>query len=225
MSSNWWTQVGDSWTSIWDKVANFLPNLVGAFLILIIGWIVAILVEKLLDRLFRALQLPTLFAMAKVEDLIKKSSTKLDTTGLLAATVKWILFLVAFIAAVNVLNLPTITLFLESILAYVPNVIAAVGILLIGTVLAHFLSNVISSTVKIGDIAFAQALSTIARYSIIIFAFVAALYQLNVAPAFLQTLVIGIVAFIAIAGGIAFGLGGQGVARDFLEKLRKDLQE
>jgi len=225
MSSNWWTQVGDSWTSIWDKVANFLPNLVGAFLILIIGWIVAILVEKLLDRLFRALQLPTLFAMAKVEDLIKKSGTKLDTTGLLAATVKWILFLVAFIAAVNVLNLPTITLFLESILAYVPNVIAAVGILLIGTVLAHFLSNVISSTVKIGDIAFAQALSTIARYSIIIFAFVAALYQLNVAPAFLQTLVIGIVAFIAIAGGIAFGLGGQGVARDFLEKLRKDLQE
>ncbi|PIP21888.1 MAG: hypothetical protein COX39_00540 [Candidatus Nealsonbacteria bacterium CG23_combo_of_CG06-09_8_20_14_all_40_13] len=225
MSSNWWTQVGNSWTSIWDKVANFLPNLVGAFLILIIGWIVAILVEKLLDRLFRALQLPTLFAMAKVEDLIKKSSTKLDTTGLLAATVKWILFLVAFIAAVNVLNLPTITLFLESILAYVPNVIAAVGILLIGTVLAHFLSNVISSTVKIGDIAFAQALSTIARYSIIIFAFVAALYQLNVAPAFLQTLVIGIVAFIAIAGGIAFGLGGQGVARDFLEKLRKDLQE
>jgi len=225
MSSNWWTQVGDSWTSIWDKVANFLPNLVGAFLILIIGWIVAILVEKLLDRLFRALQLPTLFAMAKVEDLIKKSSTKLDTTGLLAATVKWILFLVAFIAAVNVLNLPTITLFLESILAYVPNVIAAVGILLIGTVLAHFLSNVISSTVKIGGIAFAQALSTIARYSIIIFAFVAALYQLNVAPAFLQTLVIGIVAFIAIAGGIAFGLGGQGVARDFLEKLRKDLQE
>jgi len=225
MSSNWWTQVGNSWTSIWDKVANFLPNLVGAFLILIIGWIVAILVEKLLDRLFRALQLPTLFAMAKVEDLIKKSSTKLDTTGLLAATVKWILFLVAFIAAVNVLNLPTITLFLESILAYVPNVIAAVGILLIGTVLAHFLSNVISSTVKIGGIAFAQALSTIARYSIIIFAFVAALYQLNVAPAFLQTLVIGIVAFIAIAGGIAFGLGGQGVARDFLEKLRKDLQE
>jgi len=225
MSSNWWTQVGNSWTSIWDKVANFLPNLVGAFLILIIGWIVAILVEKLLDRLFRALQLPTLFAMAKVEDLIKKSGTKLDTTGLLAATVKWILFLVAFIAAVNVLNLPTITLFLESILAYVPNVIAAVGILLIGTVLAHFLSNVISSTVKIGDIAFAQALSTIARYSIIIFAFVAALYQLNVAPAFLQTLVIGIVAFIAIAGGIAFGLGGQGVARDFLEKLRKDLQE
>jgi len=225
MSSNWWTQVGDSWTSIWDKVANFLPNLVGAFLILIIGWIVAILVEKLLDRLFRALQLPTLFAMAKVEDLIKKSGTKLDTTGLLAATVKWILFLVAFIAAVNVLNLPTITLFLESILAYVPNVIAAVGILLIGTVLAHFLSNVISSTVKIGGIAFAQALSTIARYSIIIFAFVAALYQLNVAPAFLQTLVIGIVAFIAIAGGIAFGLGGQGVARDFLEKLRKDLQE
>jgi len=91
--------------------------------------------------------------------------------------------------------------------------------------LAHFLSNVISSTVKIGGIAFAQALSTIARYSIIIFAFVAALYQLNVAPAFLQTLVIGIVAFIAIAGGIAFGLGGQGVARDFLEKLRKDLQE
>jgi len=225
MSSNWWTQVGNSWTSIWDKVANFLPNLVGAFLILIIGWIVAILVEKLLDRLFRALQLPTLFAMAKVEDLIKKSGTKLDTTGLLAATVKWILFLVAFIAAVNVLNLPTITLFLESILAYVPNVIAAVGILLIGTVLAHFLSNVISSTVKIGGIAFAQALSTIARYSIIIFAFVAALYQLNVAPAFLQTLVIGIVAFIAIAGGIAFGLGGQGVARDFLEKLRKDLQE
>lgn len=225
MVSTWWSSLADSWTAIWQKVVNFLPNVLGAFLILVIGWVVAILVEKLIDKLLRAIQLQTLFELVKIEDLVKKAGSRLDGTALLAAVVKWILFLVAFIAAVNVLNLPTVTLFLEEVLGYVPNVVAAVGILLIGAVLAHYLAAIVRSSIKAGGIGFAQTLGSIVRYSILAFAFVAALYQLNIAPALIHTIFIGFVALIALAGGIALGLGGQGVAREILEKLRKDLQD
>jgi hypothetical protein len=220
-----WTNLGDTWTLIWDKIVNFFPNILGATLILVIGWAVAILVEKLVDRLLRAVQLQTLFQLAKIEDLVKKAGSKLDTTGLISALFKWIIFLVAFIAAVNVLNLPTVTYFLEGVLGYLPQVIAAIAILLIGAVLAHFIANIIKGSIKAGGVGFAQTLSTIARYVILIFAVITALYQLNIAQGMLNTLFIGLVALLAIAGGLALGLGGQGVAKEYLEKLRKDLED
>lgn len=221
---DWTSAVSTSWSVIWERFINFLPNLIGAVIILVVGWILGMVVALLIDRLFRIIGLQTLFEKAKVEDIIKKGDVDKDATALLASVAKWIIYLVAFIAASSTLKLPDVANFLNSILAYIPQAVAAGAILLIGLILAHFLSSVIKGSVKAGGLASADAIAIIIRYSIIIFTFLAVLSQLGIAQNFIGTMFIGVVAFLAIAGGLSFGLGGQGVAQEWLEKLRKDLK-
>jgi hypothetical protein len=221
---NWLTVTSDAWLLIWDKFLNFLPSLIGAVIILIIGWIVGMIVETAIDRLFRLVGLQALFEKAKVEDVLKKADVEKDATGLLASVVKWIIYLVALIAASNTLSLTAVSDFLNSILAYIPQVVIAVAIVLIGLVLAHFLGAVIKGSVKLASLAFADTLSLVVRYSIIIFTVLAALAQLGIAANMINTLFIGLVAFLAIAGGLAFGLGGQSAAKEWIEDVKKELK-
>lgn len=221
---DWITAVSNSWTTIWERFVNFLPNLIGAIVILIFGWIIALLVALLIDRVFRIIGLQTLFERAKIEDILKKADIAKDTTALLSAVAKWIIYLVSFIAAADTLKLPEVAYFLDRILAYIPAVIASGAILLIGLVLANFLSNVVKGSMMAASFASAEAVAAIVRYATIIFTFLAVLVQLGIAESLLRTLFIGVVAFLAIAGGLAFGLGGKDTAQEVLEKIRKELK-
>ncbi len=222
--TNWTTNIADSWNTIWARFVNFLPNLIGAIIILVVGWIVGLLVALVLDRFFRIIGLQTLFEKAKVEDILKKANIEKDGSALLASVAKWIIYLVAFIAAANVLQLTNVASFLDSILAYVPNVVAAGAILLIGLVIANFLGNVIRASMTAGGFGSPEAVSSVVRYAIIIFTFLAVLYQLGLASALIQTMFVGLVAFLAIAGGLAFGLGGKDAAKEFVDKVKKELK-
>lgn len=214
--------VTESLQDVVTRVVTFIPNLVGAAIILVLGWIVAALLEWAVDNVIRAVGLQTLFERVKVEDVVKKTEAKKDTTGLIAAVVKWIILLVAFIAAADSLNLPQVSEFLNNILAYVPNVVAAAAILIIGAIFAHFMAKVVAGVTMASRLEFAELASSTTRYAILVFTVLAALSQLGIATAFLQTLFTGFVAALAIAGGLAFGLGGQGAAKEWLEKFRKE---
>lgn len=222
--TDWTTTVQDSWISIWDRFVHFLPNLIGAMIIVIVGWIVGLILNMVVDRLFRIIGLQTLFEKAKVEDILKKADLKQDATALLASVIKWIVYLVAFIAAANVLQLPDVANFLNQILAYVPQAVAAGAILLIGLVLANFLSVVVKSSLTASGLGTADAVAIVVRYSIIVFASLAALAQLGIAESMINTLFIGLVALLAIAGGLAFGLGGQDSAKEWLDNVKKQLK-
>jgi len=221
---DWLNIVSDAWMTIWERFVNFLPNIIGAAIILVIGWIVGVIVAIIIDRLFRIVGLQALFEKAKVEDVLKKANADKDATALLAAVAKWIVYLVAFIAAANALKLTEVAVFLNSILAYLPSVIAAMAILLIGLVLAHFLSAVVKGSVQSAGLGFADTSSLLVRWSIIVFAFLAALNQLGIAESLINTLFIGLVALLAIAGGLAFGLGGKDAAKEMIEKVQKELK-
>ena len=221
---DWTTAVSDSWSVVWERFINFLPNLIGAAIIIVVGWIVGMIVAIIIDRLLRIIGLQTLFEKAKVEDILKKGNVGKDATALLASLAKWIIYLVAFIAAANTLKLPDVANFLDKILAYVPQVVAAGLILLIGLVVAHFLSNVIKGSLLAAGLGMADAVALVVRYSIIVFAFLAALSQLGLAQNMISTLFLGVIAFLAIAGGLAFGLGGKEAAQDLIDKVRKELK-
>jgi hypothetical protein len=221
---DWLTITGDAWLSIWERFINFLPNIIGAAIILVIGWIVGMIVATVIDRLFRLVGLQALFEKAKVEDVLKKANAGQDATALLAAVGKWIIYLVAFIAAANALRLSAVSDFLNSILNYVPQVIIAVAIVLIGLVLAHFLAAVVKGSIKSAGLGFADTAAIVTRWSIIIFTVLAALAQLGIAETMINTAFIGLVAFLAIAGGLAFGLGGQKAAAEWIEQIKKELK-
>jgi hypothetical protein len=222
--SSWGDAIVAAWQTVIDRIINFIPNFLGAVLILIIGWIVAILLEKLIDQVIRVIGLQSLSEKIKLEDGLKKAGIKKDFAGLCAAFVKWVVMIIAFLAAAEALTLTQISEFLNNVLGYVPNVAAAAGILLVGVVLANFLAEVIASVVRGTGLGWADLLGTLTRWAIIVFAFLAALVQLQVASVLIQTLFTGFVAMLAIAGGLAFGLGGKDVAADFLDKLKKDIQ-
>jgi hypothetical protein len=217
--------VNDSLTNILQGLANFIPNIVAALIIFVVGWLVAIILAWAVDKVLRAVQLPALFKIVKLEDLLQKAEIKHDTVGLIAAMVKWILYLVAFIAAIDALKIPAVSAFLTSILGYVPAVVGAVAIMLLGVILAFFLGNVITASLKAANLGHGKMIGSIARYAVIVFTFIAVLIQLQIATYLFSTLFTGLVAFLVIAGGIAFGLGSKDAAAEIIGKIKKDLSE
>lgn len=223
--TDWLTILNETTSNIWDRFVLFLPNLIGAFLILIIGWIIGVIVSVLLDRFFRLIGLQTLFEKAKVEDMLKKANLDKDATVLLSSVARWIIYLIAFISAANILKLTAIASFLDRVLNFVPQALVAMGIMLIGIILANFLAAVIKGSVKASGLYSANTVSAVVRYSVLVFTILAALAELGIAGALINTLFIGLVAFLAIAGGLAFGLGGKDAAADWIEGIRKEIKE
>jgi len=127
-------------------------------------------------------------------------------------------------AATDILGLTQVTAFLQVVLQYLPNVIVAALILLVGAMFAEFMQRLVRASVDAAGMMSAGFLGSIAKWSILIFALFAALDQLGVARSFIITLLQGFVAMLAIAGGLAFGLGGQNAARDFVGKIRDEMR-
>lgn len=221
---DWLVTSSGALSDITTRVITFIPNVLGAAIVLIIGWIVGALLEWAVENVLRAVGLQTLFEKVKIEDIVQKAESAKDTSGLIGSVVKWVVLLVSFIAAADILQLTPVRDFFNSVLGYIPNVVAAAAILLIGAILAHFMAKVVSGSIKASSLSFSSTASSVTKYSILVFTVIAALAQLGIATAFLQTLFTGLVAMLAIAGGLAFGLGGQGAAKDAISKIKREVE-
>jgi len=222
--TSWTDAISNSLSSIVIRVADFIPVILGAVVIIIIGWVIAALLEWAVENVLRAVGLQHLFERVKIEEVLKRAESKKDTSGLIGAIVKWIILLVSFIAAADVLGLKQVSVFLDSILSYIPNAIAGVAILLVGTIFAHFMSRVVKSSVLAAQLSFSEVAASVTKYSILVFTVLAAIVQLGIASELLSTLFTGLVAMLAIAGGLAFGLGGQSAAKEIIEKIKDETE-
>lgn len=220
-----WVEVTlDSFRSLWEGFLGFIPTLLGALIIFFIGWAIAAGLQKLIEQLIRALKIDQVLLKNNVFQQIEKAGTKVDVGRWLGLLVKWFLIFVFLMAAADILGLREITSFLKSVILYVPNVLVAAVILIIAFWVAGLVDRLVRASLAASRIraSFAAAL---AKWSIIIFAVFAALIQLGIAPALLQTLITGLIAMLAIAGGLAFGLGGKESAASFIEKVREDVRD
>ena len=222
--TDWTGAISNSLADIVTRVIDFIPSIFGAIVILVIGWIVAALLEWAVENVLRAIGLQTLFEKAKIEEVVKRAESAKDTSGLIGAMIKWIILIVTFIAAADVLKLTQISEFLDNILSYVPSAIAGAAILLIGAIFAHFMARIVRSSIVAAKLSFADAAASATKYGILVFTILAALVQLGIAVELLNTLFTGLVAMLAIAGGLAFGLGGQGAAKEVIEKIKRETE-
>lgn len=210
--------------SLWVDVVNIIPNLLVAIALILLGWIVGAGVGKLVAQVISTLKVDSVLRSAGVEKLVERSGYKLSAGGFLGALVKWFIIIVFLVAALDVLHLDQANVFLrEVVLSYLPQVIVAVLILLIAALVAEFVKNLVVASAKAAEVGSPYLLGSVAHWSIWIFAILAALNQLNVASAFVQTLFTGIVVAISLALGLSFGLGGKDAAARYIERVSSEL--
>lgn len=218
---NWTDIVVGSLQSVWLQFANFIPNLVAAILVLILGLIVAAGLGALVEKIFEALRLDTFLEKVGLKPYFERAGLRLRGAYFLGRLVYWFIALAFFLAVSDSLGLYALSNFLNEILAYLPNVIAAVLIMLASVVLASFVRRVVVASVLSAKLHAAHFLGSLTWWSIVIFGLLAALTQLDIAVGIIQSIVTGFIAMLALAGGLAFGLGGREYASHLLGRLRE----
>ncbi len=211
--------------TLWFSFVGFLPTLLAALIIFIIGWLIAIALGKLANRVIRVIKLDLLLTKIGFRKALAKAKVKLNSGHFFEELVKWFFIIVFLMTAADILGLYQVTDFLKGILFYIPNIVVAVIVLLAAVIVSSFLQKLVRVSVDAAGLQAAGFLSGITKWAVLIFGFVAALLQLGIAVTLIQTLIIGLVAMLALAGGLAFGLGGRDQAAMFLEKLKKDIEE
>lgn len=214
----WNDAVFASLQDLWAKVVAFIPELLGAFLVLVIGLLLSRALSELTRRLVKLSHIDELIEKMDGAKKLKSAGLKANFSGLLAWIVKWFFVTVTLIAAVDILRLTQVTNFLQDVAMYIPNVIVAVLILAIGLVVGQFIYDVIEKTAKTAKVVkeTAQTLASVAKWAITIFAVLAALVQLGVATNLIEILFTGFIAAISLAFGLSFGLGGREHASKWL---------
>ncbi len=213
-----------SWDNVWAKFVSFLPNFIVAVVVLIVGWIIAVALAKLVKSVLMSAKIDEVGEKMGLDQLSARSGMKLTISGAIAWLLKWFLLIVVFLAAADILGLDQVSAFLDQVLLYIPNVVAAAAILLVGSLVARFLGRLVRTSVHAAGLMSADLLGTVTQWAVMIFAVLATLSQLNVARNFVETLFTAFVYMLAIAGGLAFGLGGKEHASRVLDKIEKDIK-
>jgi hypothetical protein len=221
----WGEAITMSLLGLWERFVSFLPALVGAILVFVAGWIVAVALGKAVEHIVKIIRIDDVVEKAGTKGRLRKAGVELNIAKFFGGLVKWFLILVFLMAATDILHLTQVTGFLNSIVLYLPNVIVAAVILAVAFLVGNFAFAVIKGSTKVAGIVSATLLGTIAKWAIVIFGFLAALIQLGVASSLINTIFIGFIAMLALAGGLAFGIGGKDEAALILKKLRREITE
>jgi small-conductance mechanosensitive channel len=202
-----------------------IPKIIGFMLILVVGWFVASLIEKGLAVVLRSIRFNYMAERAGLADFVEKMGMNTDAAGMIGLVVKWFVRLIALVVAFDALGLPAVSEVLRQLLLWLPNVVVALVVLVIGGLAARALSNVVRGAAGEADLSNANFLAKVASVVVWAFAIVVAVNQLGIATELVNTLFMAIVGALALGVGLAFGLGGRETAAEILRKWYAKAQE
>ncbi|MBI3443021.1 MAG: hypothetical protein HY007_04605 [Candidatus Sungbacteria bacterium] len=220
-------QVGESlvysFQQMWASVFAIFPSVVGAIILFVIGVVVATAVGKAIEHILKALRIDHVLSQLEVEKMLQHAGFKMQGSVFIGGLVRWFIVVVFLLASVNILGLTQVSEFLRDVLMYLPNVAIAALILIIAGVLADVGERIARASVSSAGYNGALV-GLVVRWAIWIFSFIAVFLQLGVATALIQTLLTGIVAALALAFGLSFGIGGKDVAAAILGRIREEIR-
>lgn len=221
MILNTWSDVlNTSFQRLWSGVIGFIPSLIVAFVILCIGWAIGAIVAKGIAHFMKMIKFDEALQKAGFEDLVRKSGLNLNSGHFLGSIVKYFIIVVFLIASFDVLGLEQVTAFLQQIvIGYLPQLIIAVLILLVGAVVGDILSRIVVASARTANLHQANLLGVVSKWGVWIFTVLVALSQMGIAGAFIQTIFTGLVVALSLAFGLSFGLGGQRAAEEAIKKV------
>ena len=220
----WANVLTSSFQNLWYGVIAFLPNLLIALIIFLLGWLVGSILGKWIAQLFRALKVDNALREVGTDELLAKAGFRLNVGGFIGLLVKWFVIIVFLVASLEVLHLNQVTEFLRVVVQnYLPNLVAAALILAVAALIAEVLQKLVAGSVRAAGIHSAGFVGSITKWAVWIFALLAALAQLGVAARLIEILLTGVVAMLALAGGLAFGLGGRDAAEKYISRLKEEM--
>ena len=217
--------VADPVKAMLIKIWSYIPTIFAAIVILIVGWIIAKFVEAIVVRALKAARLDVVSDKAGIANMLAQGDIKWTLSELLGVIVYWIVMLSVLAAAMNALNLTVASDLLSKLVAYIPNIIIAIFVLVLGAFLASFVAGIVRTAAGNAGIGSAKLLGKISQTILIVFAVIIAIEQLNIATAFIAFAVNIILASVGLALALAFGLGCKDIAAkamaDILNKVKK----
>jgi small-conductance mechanosensitive channel len=204
--------VGRSLTQGLNAVLGALPALVGALLILIIGYIVAKVLQGITTRVLKSVGFEGWMEKGGIKQFFDRSQTQQTPVSILGKLVFWLVFFIAISMAVDALGITAISAVLAQFIAYIPQLIAAVLILVLASLLANFVAGIVRGATG------SSIAGSVAQYGIIVFAVFAALTQMGIAEELIAPTFLILLGSVALAAALAFGLGGQNVAQRLVEQ-------
>src|SRR5919106_5829496 len=191
---------------------SYIPQLIGALIIRIVGYIVAKALQALIGRVLQAVGFDRWMERGGIKQFFDRAETNQTPHSILGQLVFWFVFIIAITMAADALGIPQVSAVLAQLIAYIPSIIAAILILILAALLANFISGIVRGATG------SDLLVSIARYAIIVYAVFAALTQLGLAVQLTANTFLIVLGAVALAAAIAFGIGGQEIARDILKK-------
>ncbi|HEY3133842.1 MAG TPA: hypothetical protein VGJ47_04365, partial [Gemmatimonadaceae bacterium] len=214
-----------SFRDAFSMILTAIPRILGFIIIVAIGWFVSSLLARGVIGLLRAIRFDELMQRSGLADFMNKMGTGLDSAGVIAGLVKWIVRIVVLLVAFDVLGLPAVSDVMRQLLLWLPNLVVAIFVLFIGGIAARAFANIVRGATAEAGFANPETLSNVVRTTVWAFAIVVAINQLGIATNLITTLFTGFVAALAIALGLAFGLGGRDLASRSLENWYDQAQE
>ena len=218
---NWNELIADPICHMLTRILDYLPILLGALIILIVGWIVANAIRRLVDWLLKAARFDALADKAGISEVLRKGDLKISARHVVSGLVYWLVMIMVLVMAVDALGLPKGSDVLASLFAYVPKVIAALLVLVVAMFLASFVSEIVRTACGNAKLPSPEVIAGVSRWAIIIFAVTIAMEELGIAPLLVGTAFNIILGGVVLALALAFGLGGKDAAAKYLEELRQ----
>jgi len=225
--NNIWLTWGDvftqSYQNLWWNFIQFTPRLIVAIVFFIIGWVLGSLIAKAIEQVFDSLKVDNLFKSIGAESFFRRAGMNLNTGYFVGQIVRWFVIIVFLLPSLNLVGLDEVSTFLsDSVLGYIPQVIIAALVLIIAAFVSEALSKAVMASGKAMNLKAANMLGTVAKYAVWIFAFIIALGKLGLGD-YMSILFSGIVAMLALAGALAFGLGAKEHASRWISKLGEEV--
>ena len=221
----WGNLIFDPIREMLTKILAYLPVLIGALILLIVGWIVAKTIRWAVDAVLKAVRFDALADKAGISEVLKKGDLKITPREVVSGLVYWLVIIMVLVMVVNALGLPKASDVLSSLFAYVPQVIAALFVLVVAMFLANFVSGIVRIAAGNAKLPRPELFAGITRWAIIVFAVTIALAQLGIAPLLVAGSFNIILGGVCLALALAIGLGSKDAVAKCIEQWKQRSSE
>jgi hypothetical protein len=191
---------------------GFIPSLIGALILLVAGWFISGFLARLIARGLNAIGLERAVERSGIGRFIERANTRWTMSEIIAALIKWSIFLIFIQAAASLFGMPQVTGIINSVILFIPKLIVALAIVVIGSLIAKFLAGLVRGSLSEMGVGYSGLFAKLTQYAVIAFSIIAAFNQIGIAQTVVNTLLFGFIGSLALALGLAFGLGGREVA-------------